>query len=83
MDDLPAPVMTLAQALAGCRGVVGVVLGGSRARGRNAADADFDLGLYYGKDSFGWTAVTTVLKAHDDSGEPAGLAPPGAWGGRG
>jgi len=80
MDDVPAPVMTLAQALAGCLGVVGVVLGGSRARGRNAADADFNLGLYYGKDRFDWAAVTAVLKPHDDSGEPRGLAPPGAWG---
>ena len=80
MHDLPSPVLTLAQALAGCRGVVGVVLGGSRARGRNTADADFDLGLYYCKDSFDWAGVTAILKAHDDRGKPSGLAPPGTWG---
>jgi len=80
MHDLPEPVTKLAEALAESPGVVGVVLGGSRARGRNRPDADVDLGLYYDAASFDWTAVTGILKARDDTQSPRGLAPPGAWG---
>lgn len=34
-------------ALQGIKGVVSVVLGGSRARGINRPDADIDIGIYY------------------------------------
>lgn len=37
----------VAQRLAAVPGVVGVVLGGSRARGTHTGDSDTDLGLYY------------------------------------
>lgn len=37
----------LADRIAGVRGIVGVVLGGSRARGEHQPDSDVDLGLYY------------------------------------
>jgi hypothetical protein len=37
----------LSQRLVAIPGVVGVMLGGSRARGDHAADSDVDLGLYY------------------------------------
>jgi predicted nucleotidyltransferase len=37
----------LAARLAAVDGVVGVVLGGSRARGTHRPDSDYDLGLYY------------------------------------
>lgn len=80
MHDLPEAVTKLAEALAGSPGVVGIVLGGSRARGRNRSDADVDLGLYYDKESFDWAAVSAILEAHDDTRSPRGLAPPGAWG---
>lgn len=36
--------------LADVPGVVGVVLGGSRARGTANAASDYDVGLYYGPD---------------------------------
>jgi hypothetical protein len=80
MHDLPVSVTKLAEALAGCHGVVGIVLGGSRARGRHRPESDVDLGLYYEKGSFDWAAVTGILEAHDDGRSPRGLAPPGAWG---
>lgn len=62
------------------RGVVGVVLGGSRARGRDRPDSDIDLGLYYDKDRFDWSAVAELLEAHDDARSPRGRAAPGTWG---
>jgi len=37
----------LAVRLGGVDGVVGVMLGGSRARGQHSAGSDHDLGLYY------------------------------------
>ena len=33
--------------LRGVPGVVGVVLGGSRARGTHRSDSDVDIGIYY------------------------------------
>ncbi|HEU5266052.1 MAG TPA: nucleotidyltransferase domain-containing protein [Jatrophihabitans sp.] len=42
-----ARLQSLADRLSGVPGVVGVTLGGSRARGTHAADSDVDLGLYY------------------------------------
>ncbi|MGZ4178271.1 MAG: nucleotidyltransferase domain-containing protein [Solirubrobacteraceae bacterium] len=44
---LPAAVQALAAELAGVAGVVAVVLGGSRARGADRPDSDWDLGVYY------------------------------------
>lgn len=45
--DLPAPVAALADQLAGLRGAVAVVLGGSRATGQHREDSDWDFGVYY------------------------------------
>ncbi len=59
---------------------LGVVVGGSWARGRNRPDSDVDLGLYYDSSVFDWTAAVDLLRSHDDSGNPRGMAPPGAWG---
>jgi hypothetical protein len=42
-----ARLVELAERLVAVPGVVGVVLGGSRARGTHAPDSDTDLGLYY------------------------------------
>lgn len=37
----------LAEALTGIDGIIGVLLGGSRARGDHTPESDVDLGLYY------------------------------------
>ncbi|HZC14551.1 MAG TPA: nucleotidyltransferase domain-containing protein [Thermoleophilaceae bacterium] len=44
---LPAPVATVADALAGLPGAVAVALGGSRATATHGPDSDWDLGVYY------------------------------------
>ena len=42
-------------ALRGIQGIVGVVLGGSRARGTNREDSDIDIGIYYDEEAgFDW-----------------------------
>ena len=45
--SLPASIADLAHDLSGIPGVVGVVIGGSRALGIERPDSDWDLGLYY------------------------------------
>jgi Nucleotidyltransferase domain len=45
MDD--ARLTAVADRLSTVPGVVGVVLGGSRARGTHTAESDYDLGVYY------------------------------------
>ena len=40
-------LVNLADRVVEVSGVVGVVLGGSRARGEHTGDSDVDLGLYY------------------------------------
>lgn len=67
----------LAARVAEVPGVVGVVLGGSRARGTHTPDSDTDLGLYYRApldvDRLG-------LLARDVAGPSAAVTAPGGWG---
>jgi hypothetical protein len=53
-------------------GVVAVVLGGSRARGTNRPDSDWDIGLYY-RGGFDATLLAGL-------GFPGHVAQPGEWG---
>ena len=45
--DTQALIDHIVQRLRRVEGVVGIVLGGSRARGTHTPDSDIDLGLYY------------------------------------
>ncbi|WP_433792117.1 nucleotidyltransferase domain-containing protein [Actinoplanes sp. CA-252034] len=67
----------LAHRLLTVPGVVGVVLGGSRARGTHTEDSDYDLGLYYRVplDTGRLGELATEV-----SGPGAGLTEPGGWG---
>lgn len=58
-------------------GVIGVVLGGSRARGEQAADSDVDIGLYY-RPPLDIDALAAL--ARDVGGVGAQVTQPGAWG---
>lgn len=62
-------------------GVVGVVLGGSRARGTNAPDSDWDVGVYYEDDeSLDLAALDDAARDLNDERKPGLVAAPGMWG---
>ncbi|MFD1936324.1 nucleotidyltransferase domain-containing protein [Nonomuraea mangrovi] len=75
MDDMR--LRELAGRLAGVPGVVGVVLGGSRARGTHRPDSDIDLGLYY-RGSLDVEALRAL--ALEVSGQSVEVTAPGGWG---
>ncbi|WNV74300.1 nucleotidyltransferase domain-containing protein [Geodermatophilus sp. DSM 44513] len=67
----------LADHVVGVSGVVGVVLGGSRARGEHTRDSDVDLGLYY-RQPLDVDALSAL--ARQLAGPGAQVTEPGAWG---
>ncbi|OAH11612.1 nucleotidyltransferase domain protein [Streptomyces jeddahensis] len=69
--------MEIAERLTGVGGVVGVCLGGSRARGAHSPDSDYDLGLYYRRPLD--TAALRELAA-ELTGGPVEVTEPGGWG---
>jgi predicted nucleotidyltransferase len=75
--ETAALVEEMAGALVYVPGVVGVVLGGSRARGTHRPDSDWDLGLYYRGEP---DVAALAALAEDFTGEPVPVAGPGGWG---
>jgi hypothetical protein len=67
----------LALRLGGVDGVVGVMLGGSRARGEHSAGSDHDLGLYY-RPPLDTGALLALARAV--SGPAVEVTEPGEWG---
>jgi len=68
-------------ALRGIQGIVGVVLGGSRARGTNREDSDIDIGIYYDEEAgFDLAAVSEAAKMLDDEHRENLITPLGGWG---
>lgn len=67
----------LAVRLGGVNGVVGVTLGGSRARREHTPGSDYDLGLYY-QPPLDTGALLALARAV--SGPAAEVTEPGAWG---
>jgi hypothetical protein len=71
----------LAGELADVGGVVGVALGGSRARGTHAPDSDVDVGLFYAAASpIDVAAVRRVAERIDDGHAPDEVSGIGEWG---
>lgn len=66
-----------AQLLVGVRGVVGVMLGGSQARGTAVPSSDIDLGVYY-RGPLDVEALQVL--AEQVTGRPTDVARPGGWG---
>ena len=79
LDDLALDA--LSERLVQVPGIVGVMLGGSRARGDHTPDSDVDLGLYYDT-SLGTELDVTALAAvaRDVAGPDITLTGPGEWG---
>jgi hypothetical protein len=73
----PEELHALASQVAGVDGIVGVLLGGSRARGEHTPESDVDLGLYYRR-PLDVRALGEL--ARDVAGPDAMVTEPGAWG---
>ena len=73
-NDVDAMIAEVAGRLAGVAGILGVTLGGSRARGEHRPDSDVDLGLYYRGD-FDLAALRALAAEH--GGE---VGERGSWG---
>lgn len=69
MKDMPQEIVEIIDTLAGARGTVAVVLGGSKASGTSDAGSDWDIGLYY-RDKIDLTALSARGTVY----------PPGTWG---
>lgn len=67
----------MATTLAAAPGVIGVMLGGSRARGEHRQDSDWDLGLYY-REPFNVDPLRRL--ARELTGAEVDIAGPGDWG---
>jgi predicted nucleotidyltransferase len=79
VTELPVPrrVLAMAGRLTEIPGVVGVVLGGSRAIGTHRPDSDVDLGLYY-RGSLDVAALRAL--AAETADEVLGMSEIGGWG---
>jgi predicted nucleotidyltransferase len=75
MEDVS--LIDLGRRLASVRGVIAVVLGGSRARGTHRPDSDTDLGLFY-RGELDIAALRAL--AAELTGEPVEVTEPGGWG---
>ena len=73
----PEALTALAERLAAVDGIVGVLLGGSRARGDHSPESDVDLGLYY-RPPLDVGALGEL--ARELAGPAATVTRPGDWG---
>jgi predicted nucleotidyltransferase len=80
MDEIASILDAAVESLKTVPGVVGVVLGGSRARGTNTDKSDIDIGIYYNSDSLDLTRLETVAEELDDGHRENLIAGPGGWG---
>ncbi len=61
-------------------GVKAVALGGSQSRGQADQHSDYDIGVYYDKDTLDLDGLAKCLKELDDRHRDDLLNPPGQWG---
>lgn len=67
--------------LDGIAGIVGVVLGGSRARGTNHATSDIDIGIYYDESAgFDINEIRKIATKIDDDHRENIITTLGEWG---
>jgi Nucleotidyltransferase domain len=77
LGELEAFAPGLCERLALVRGVVGVALGGSRARGTQQPGSDFDIGIYY---ETGLDIQALQRLADEYSNVKTEVTSPGSWG---
>ncbi|MGD0867495.1 MAG: nucleotidyltransferase domain-containing protein [Rhizomicrobium sp.] len=84
MPNVPDPLLTrIVPRLAEVPGIVGIALGGSRARGTANAASDYDIGLYYGPDEpLDTGRLLDVVRELVDDPNAAAVTPVGGWGPR-
>src|SRR3984893_10738435 len=84
MPGVPDPMLTrIVPRLVEVPGIVGVVLGGSRARGTANAASDYDIGLYYGPDEpLDTEHLLSVARELVDDSSAVAITPVGGWGPR-
>ena len=80
MDNVEAILQEVCQQLKDAPGIVGVVLGGSRATGTHRPDSDVDIGIYYEADKLDLAALDRAATALDQEHREGLIAPPGGWG---
>ncbi|KPU45420.1 nucleotidyltransferase domain protein [Oxobacter pfennigii] len=71
----------IGEELAGIPGIIGVVLGGSRARGTNQPDSDIDIGIYYDEsEGFKVSEISKIAEKIDDEHRENIITSLGEWG---
>ncbi|SHF42736.1 Nucleotidyltransferase domain-containing protein [Seinonella peptonophila] len=61
-------------------GIVGIVLGGSRARGTHQVNSDIDIGIYYDESAFNVDTLNKIATELDDEHRPNLITSLGEWG---
>jgi len=83
MSDTDPLLTSIVPSLAQVPGVVGIVLGGSRARGTATEASDYDLGLYYGPGkALDTEHLLAAVRGLVDDPASAAVTPVGGWGSR-
>lgn len=67
--------------LEGAKGIIGIVLGGSRARGTHRPTSDIDIGIYYDESAgFDIHEIAKIAAEIDDEHRENLISPLGGWG---
>jgi hypothetical protein len=80
MDQIEQILQSASDMLSQVKGIAGVVLGGSRARGTHAPESDIDIGIYYRGDILDLAVLDRVATVLDSEHRAGLIAPPGSWG---
>jgi hypothetical protein len=73
-------ITSITDALTQVRGVVAVVLGGSRATNVHTKQSDYDIGIYYDEHKLDLAGLQTCAAALDDAHRTELITGPGGWG---
>ncbi|GAB6085151.1 nucleotidyltransferase domain-containing protein [Alkaliphilus crotonatoxidans] len=81
LDTVENILIAVKNRLKDIKGVEGIVLGGSRARGTHRPDSDIDIGIYYDESvGIDIKELNDAASELDDERRSNIIVPPGAWG---